>query len=258
MLIVFAAVLYLLLSLSHWLKRPLPAQQRLEPLILLIAVLCHTTGLQRGVWLDGSVDLGLFKAISILGLILAILVLFNTLRRGVLDLGSWLLPISALAALAGGFLSSGFEARPASFGLLLHVMFALLAYALFTVTVIHALVVRAQDRGLKHHRLSGFLMKLPPLQTMEHAQFRLAWISFVLLTLAMVMGHISAESFLGQQIAHKTVFTLFAWLFFAILFFGHQVWGWRAVMTLRWLLAGYLLLSLGFFGSKIVLELILA
>lgn len=257
MLTVIAAFLYLLLSLSHWLKRLLPAQQRLEPLLLLIAVLCHTAGLQRGVWVDGTVDLGLFKALSILGLILSILVLFNTLRRGVLDLGSWLLPVSALSALAGGFLSSGFEARPASFSLLLHVMFALLAYALFTVTVVYALVVRAQDRGLKHHRLSGFLLKLPPLQTMEQTQFRLSWVSFVLLTLAMVMGYIGTDSFLGQQVAHKTVFTLLAWVFFATLFIGHHLWGWRAVMTLRWLICGYILLSLGFFGSKIVLELIL-
>lgn len=257
MLTIIAAVLYLLLSCSYWLRRPLPGQPWSESLVLLLAVTLHTIGLQQAIWLDGSVDLGLFKASSLLGLILAILVLFNQLQRGVLDLSTWLLPVSAFTALLATFFTSGFEAREATFGVLLHVMFALLAYALFTVTLVYALVVRAQDRGLKHHRLSSFLLRLPPLQTMEHAQFKLAWISFILLTLAMVVGYTAADGFLGEQIAHKTIFTLMGWGFFAALFVGHHFWGWRAVMTLRWLIAGYLLLSVGFFGSKIVLELIL-
>lgn len=257
MLTIIAAVLYLLLSCSYWLRRPLPMQPWLERAVLLVAVALHTIGLQRAIWQDGTVDLGLFKAASLLGLIIAILVLFNQLRRGALDLSTWLLPISAITALAASFFTSGFEAREASFGVLLHVMFALLAYALFTVTLVYALVVRAQDRGLKHHKLSAFLLKLPPLQTMEHTQFKLAWISFILLTLAMVVGYTAADDFLGQQIAHKMILTLVAWCFFAALFVGHHFWGWRAVMTLRWLVSGYLLLTLGFFGSKIVVELIL-
>ncbi|MEX0584527.1 MAG: cytochrome c biogenesis protein CcsA [Natronospirillum sp.] len=257
MLSVIAAVLYVLVSLAHWIRQWLPRLPWAERGLLLAAVTAHAVGLQQAVVLHGGIDLGLFKALSILGLIMAVLVLFNQLRRGAVDLGAWLLPICAGSALAGGFLSTGYELRAPSFGLTLHVLFALLAYAMFTVTLVYAFVVRAQDKGLKHHQLTKFLMRLPPLQSMERTQFKLAWISFILLTLAMTVGFVTLDSFMGQHVAHKSLLSLAAWGFFALLFVGHHYWGWRAVMTLRWLLGGYVLLTIGFWGSKIVLEFIL-
>lgn len=258
MLTVIAAVLYILVSASHWTQKRLPWQPWSDHLLLGIAIATHALGLQRIIVQQQGIDLGLFKALSLLGLIIGLLALFSQIRRQGPDLLVWLLPLSAASALGGALLSTGYEARTFSFGLILHIMFALLAYALFTVSVVYAFIVRAQDRALKHHKLSSLLMRLPPLQTMERAQFRLLWISFVLLSLAMLIGFVSTDSFMGQQLVHKTAFTLLAWVFFCILFAGHHLAGWRAVMTIRWLVPGYLLLTLGFFGSKVVLEFFLA
>lgn len=224
---------------------------------LLAAIALHSGSLQQRLLAGNGLNLGLFQALSIMGLILGTLILLNSMRRGAINLGVWLLPVSALLLLGGAFLETGYQARPVPFGLILHVSFALLAYAMFTLTLFYAVLVRLQDRQLKHHNLTGWLNRLPPLQTMERIQHQLAWVSFVLLTIGMLVGLVSIDNFLAQQIAHKTLLTGAAWLLFAILFWGHHRYGWRAVIALRWLGAGYLLLSLGVFGSKLVLETIL-
>ena len=38
---------------------------------------------------------------------------------------------------------------------------------------------------------------------------------------------------------------------------GRFFWGWRGMVAVRWTLTGFGLLLLGYFGSKVVLELIL-
>ncbi|MCH8552408.1 MAG: cytochrome c biogenesis protein CcsA [Natronospirillum sp.] len=252
-----AALFYLAVTARLWLNERLPMAAWLLHGLLVAAVLAHTVGLQQAVWQQDGLDLGLFKILSVLGLILAVLVMFNQFQRGPVNLGGWLLPVSAITALGDALFSTSYEVRSFSFSLTVHVLFALLAYAMFTVTLVYALVVKAQDRALKHHHLSGFVRRLPPLQTMERTQFKLAWIAFTLLTLAMLVGYVSVESFFGQQVAHKIILTLLAWVLFAGLFVGHHLWGWRAVMTLRGLLAGYILLSLGFMGPRVMLEFVL-
>jgi ABC-type uncharacterized transport system permease subunit len=58
-------------------------------------------------------------------------------------------------------------------------------------------------------------------------------------------------------VAHKTVLTLFSWLVFAVLLWGRHFRGWRGVTAVRFTLAGFMLLLLAFFGSQLVLEVIL-
>jgi ABC-type uncharacterized transport system permease subunit len=56
---------------------------------------------------------------------------------------------------------------------------------------------------------------------------------------------------------HKTVLTLGAWLLLAVLLWGHYQLGWRSKTAVRLTLTGFALLVLGYFGSKLVLELVL-
>jgi ABC-type uncharacterized transport system permease subunit len=48
-----------------------------------------------------------------------------------------------------------------------------------------------------------------------------------------------------------------AWLVYGFLLFGKYKTGWRGNTAIRWTLAGFLFLMLAFFGSKLVLEIIL-
>ena len=49
-----------------------------------------------------------------------------------------------------------------------------------------------------------------------------------------------------------------AWFVFAVLLWGHHTLGWRGVIAIRWTLTGFVLLLLAYFGSKLVIEIILA
>jgi ABC-type uncharacterized transport system permease subunit len=78
-----------------------------------------------------------------------------------------------------------------------------------------------------------------------------------LLTLGIVAGFMFVEDFMAQHLLHKTVLSLIAWVIFAVLLWGRFRRGWRGRTAVRYTLAGFAVLMLGFFGSKFVLELIL-
>ncbi|MCB1717000.1 MAG: cytochrome c biogenesis protein CcsA, partial [Candidatus Competibacteraceae bacterium] len=61
----------------------------------------------------------------------------------------------------------------------------------------------------------------------------------------------------AQHLVHKTILSIIAWLLFGILLWGHRRYGWRGPIAVRWTLGGFIVLMLAYFGSKLVLELIL-
>jgi ABC-type uncharacterized transport system permease subunit len=113
-----------------------------------------------------------------------------------------------------------------------------------------------QDHQLKHHK-RGMMHALPPLQTMESLLFSLIWTGFALLSLAILSGFLTLNDLFAQHLAHKTLLTLAAWAVFATLLTGRYTLGWRGNTAIRFTLWGFGLLLLGFYGSKLVLEIIL-
>jgi ABC-type uncharacterized transport system permease subunit len=61
----------------------------------------------------------------------------------------------------------------------------------------------------------------------------------------------------AQHLVHKTVLSVVAWLVFGGLLLGRRFWGWRGRKAIAWTLSGFAILILAYFGSKLVLELIL-
>ncbi len=92
---------------------------------------------------------------------------------------------------------------------------------------------------------------------METLLFQMISLGFFLLSLAIVSGMMFVEDMFAQQVAHKTVLSILAWFFFGILLWGRYQFGWRGRVAIRWTLGGFFTLLLAFFGSKLVLELIL-
>lgn len=250
-----AIAAYLLASVAMW--RPNLFSNLWVVALISVAIGSHAVGLQQQIWQDGLVDLGLFRVFSLFGLMLATLVLLNRIQHGRVPLGAWLLPISALAAFLGVIITGTYSARTFSYAIATHIGLAVLAYTMFAITLAYALFIKYQNRALKSHNLAALNVQIPPIQSMERTLFKLGWIAFALLTLAMLVGYVSFESIFGQRIGHKITFTVVAWFVFAGLFIGHQIWGWRAAMTLRWLLTGFILLSIGFFAPRFIFEFIM-
>ena len=140
----------------------------------------------------------------------------------------------------------------------LHAFLSMLAYSVITIATLIALLLGIQNRQLHEHQLDGRLNRfLPPLQTMERLLFEWLMIGFVLLTAAMISGGLFVDNLLTQDLVHKTVLTFVAWLFFAVLLFGHFHLGWRGALASRLTVFGFIFLMLAFFGSKFVLEYLL-
>jgi ABC-type uncharacterized transport system permease subunit len=93
---------------------------------------------------------------------------------------------------------------------------------------------------------------------METLLFDAIIIGFVCLSLSLVSGMIFLENMFAQHLAHKTILSILAWLVFAILLAGRWLAGWRGRTAIRWTLGGFISLMLAYFGSKFVLEVILA
>ena len=142
----------------------------------------------------------------------------------------------------------------------LHLVIALLAYSLFTIASLQALMMALLERRLHGGPLPAFLQSLPPLLTMERLLFRIIAAGFVLLTLTLASGMLFSEELFGQplQFTHKVVFgdrspgssSPRCWR-------ARSIYGWRGRVALRWTLAGFLALVLAYIGSKFVLEVLL-
>jgi len=98
---------------------------------------------------------------------------------------------------------------------------------------------------------------LPSLQGMEALLFQMLAAGMVLLSVALITGWLFVEDLFAQDLAHKTLLSMMAWLVFAALLIGRQRAGWRGRTAIRWSLAGFVLLALAYFGSKVVLEILL-
>ena len=110
---------------------------------------------------------------------------------------------------------------------------------------------------LKHRHTLGIIQILPPLQLMETMLFELLWIGVILLTISIVSGVLFIDDIFAQHLVHKTVLTIVAWVLFSVLLWGRHQLGWRSQTAVRFTLAGFAILMLAFFGSKLVLELLL-
>lgn len=84
------------------------------------------------------------------------------------------------------------------------------------------------------------------------------WAGTVLLTLSLATGFLFFDNIREQHLAHKMAFSTLAWLIYGILLWGRVRLGWRGRKAIHWTLGGFVALLLAYFGSKFVLELILA
>ena len=241
--------------------RPFIRQQALQPKQLIaaagLALIAHGIGVY-GLSIKGdSLNVSIFSASSLIFWVINAIVLFSSLKKALHNLFLLLFPLSAISVLAsiGGHNSEWQQSL--SYQIATHVVLSILAYSLLTIASLQALLLAYQNHALKNKQLTNSSRLLPPLQTMEALLFEFLWIGEILLTLAIASGFYFLEDMFAQHLAHKTVFALVAWLIYALLLWGRHQLGWRGNTAIRWTLAGFVCLMLAYFGSKLVLEIIL-
>jgi len=205
-----------------------------------------------------GLSLDFFSAASLIATAVIALTLLACLRIPVENLLLLLFPLGAITALLSQFAPPGtvplINEQP---GILAHILLSILAYGLFTMAMFQSLLLLLQDRQLKHKHPSGLIRNFPPLQTMESLLFGFLWAGWCLLTLSLISGWLFLDNLFAQHLVHKTSLSCIAWVVFSVLLLGRHRLGWRGHKAIRWTLAGFCLLMLAYFGSKLVREFIL-
>jgi ABC-type uncharacterized transport system permease subunit len=218
----------------------------------------HTWLLYMVLFSQAGLNLGFFNALSLAAWTVVASLLLSSLTKPIENLGLVILPLAGLSVLLDMFYpSTPFLAENTSWVLKLHVLLSMLAYSLLTLASVQAGLLWVQDSYLRGRKPGGFVRALPPLMTMEALMFEMIGIGFILLTLALLSGFAFLDNMFAQHVVHKTVLSVVAWLVFGGLLLGRRLWGWRGRKAISWTLTGFGILILAYFGSKLVLELIL-
>jgi ABC-type uncharacterized transport system permease subunit len=138
-----------------------------------------------------------------------------------------------------------------------HIITSVIAFGVLSIAGVYAIFVALIDHLLRKHSFNRLVQTLPPLETLEGLLFHLIQVGFAVLTISLATGLVYVDDLFGQHLAHKTLLSIFAWLVFATLLWGRWKRGWRGRVAVRMTLAGIALLLLSYFGSKLVLEVIL-
>jgi ABC-type uncharacterized transport system permease subunit len=228
------------------------------PMIAFVAVALHGVLLYAGVVTENGLRLGFFDAASLVAWVAALLLIIGAMRRPLDNLGLLVLPLAALLILPSVIWPDTRQlTSERNLGTEIHVLVSVLAFALLTIAACQSMLLAYQEHRLSHKRPGGLMHLLPPLKIQEELLFQLIALGFFLLTLSLVTGVAFVADMFAQHLAHKTVLSVIAWLIFAVLLWGRWRHGWRGRTAVRLSLAGFVVLGLAYFGTKLVLELIL-
>ena len=256
---------YLVAAWPDWQRLAQPASPQSPGVTALsrwmpaLALTGHAVLVASNVFTPDGLDLSLVNATSAVAGAAALFAWSVGLGGALPGVSAITLPVAALASPLPGLLPNphrfSFADEPLA---ALHIAVALMAYALFIVAALQALVLLGLERRL-HRGLPDPRVVPVPLLTLEQFLFRLLDVGFVLLTITLASGAIFSEEVFGKPLrfTHKIVFSVLAWLTFGALLVGRHRYGWRGRSALMWVLVGTVLLVLAYLGSKFVLEVIL-
>ena len=207
---------------------------------------------------NSGFNFSFFSTSSLVAMIVALLLLIAALTKPVEKLGIAIFPIAAtMLALELNFADKTQPPSSYNWAMSTHILTSIIAFSLLNIAALQAILLAIQDQQLKSHPPKRFIQSLPPLQTMESLLFQMLGAGIVFLTISLVSGFLFIEDLFAQHLVHKTVLSILAWVIFTCLLIGRSRYGWRGQTAIQWTLIGFVLLLLAYFGSKLVLELIL-
>lgn len=141
----------------------------------------------------------------------------------------------------------------------IHVIIGILGYSLLFLASLMSIFTLIFQNKLKNIVNNHFLTHRFSLLGLEKSLFKLIFLGFGFLTLTLFSGILfSQELFhVSFQLNHKNILSILAWIVLSILVLGRTIQGWRGSKMSHWLLSSFGILTLGYLGSKFVLEIIL-
>lgn len=227
-------------------------------ILLSLVLLLHGGLVYESLLGQGIITLGFGNSLSAIAWLTALIYWTTNARTSLIRVQAWVTIFAAITVLLP-LLFPNAHTIPNSDALALraHLVVSLLAYSLFAIAAMHAILMTTLEKKL--HRGTALQEGAPPLLTLEAVLFRTVTIGFVLLTLTVFSGAIFSEELFGKplQFTHKIVFAMLSWLVFGGLLLGRHFRGWRGRTALYWTLTGFALLLLAYVGTQFVLEVLL-
>lgn len=260
-----ASLLYAVLGFHFWRSRwrlssGAAAIRAGEHLGLCLALGLHGVGLYALLFGDGGMRFSFSLALSLMLWLAVLIHWLESFRARLAALQPLILPLAAVCtAFPLFFPQMRVIAHADALVFRLHFIVAMLAYSLFTLAALYAVLMSMVERKLHQNTLGSSLARLPPLLTMEGLLFRMIFTAFVLLTLVLGSGILFSEEIFGKPLIfdHKTLFGVASWLIFAALLIGRRFYGWRGRIALRWTITGFGFLLLAYVGTRFVTEVLL-
>lgn len=246
-------LLYMAVAERSSLKRTFAAA------ITLVGVVLHIWAQSQHWVIPTSPQVSLLNILSLCALAtVAIPLCTFPLRDSLFDASLVALPMSVIILVAEGMITAPvLEITRQSAHITAHIFSSVIAFGVLSIAGVYAIFIALLDHLLRKHSFNKLVQTLPALDKLESLLFHLIKIGFVILTFSLVTGLVFVNDLFGQHLAHKTLLSIFAWLIFATLLWGRWKKGWRGQTAVRMTLAGIALLLLSYFGSKLVLEVLL-
>ncbi|PYE32120.1 ABC-type uncharacterized transport system permease subunit [Idiomarina fontislapidosi] len=223
------------------------------------ALICHGALIYLRLAGDGFDHLNVSSSLSIVAWLIASLSLFRVQQANSLLLKPVIYLFAALSALLlvltpadlGAYIGVGH-------GLIIHIVLSLVAYGVLALATLYAIQASYINYLLKTKKTSGLFKQLPPLMNIERYFFRLLSAGTLLLILAIGSGFAFLDNMFAQSQAHKTILAMAAALVYIITYLTHKATGLRGKPVMVLSIIGTILLTLGYFGSRFVKDIILS
>ncbi len=255
-LALFAYSLSLVLIIPSLLRKN-SAWRRLAVMSAFVALVAHGVALQQRIFaMDSAQNLSLLNIGSLVSLLICtIMTVVASRNRGWLLLPivySFALINLAFATFVPNAFITHLETTP---GMMVHIGLALFAYATLIIAALYALQLAWIDYRLKHKKLA-FSNDMPPLMSIERRMFHITQVGVVLLTLVLCTGLLYMKNLFSTENVDKAVLSILAWFVYIVLLWGHYHEGWRGRRVVWFNCGGALLLTMAYFGSRVLQHLL--
>ncbi|PIJ50529.1 hypothetical protein BL250_08170 [Erwinia sp. OLTSP20] len=227
--------------------------RRLAIISAILALICHAVALEQRIFAFGNgQNLSLLNIGSLVSLLIcAIMTIVASRNRGWLLLPivySFALINLAFATFVPNAFITHLETTP---GMMVHIGLALFAYATLIIAALYALQLAWIDYQLKNKRLA-FSSDIPPLMSIERKMFHITQVGVVLLTLVLCTGLFYMHNLFNRENVDKAVLSILAWFVYVVLLWGHYHEGWRGRRVVWFNCSGAFLLTMAYFGSRML------
>jgi ABC-type uncharacterized transport system permease subunit len=200
----------------------------------------------------------MFEVVALSALLIALAYFVATRLRKLPSFGAFAYPAITIIFLVdlmlAGTATGGAESQIESPLLVAHIVLTILAYGVFFMATVAAVMFLLQERMLKKHRDPAIMRSFPALESLRRLVNSCIWIGLPVLTVAFALGFASTDvANWGDLVANPKVLTsLVLWLVLLLVLLGRRL-GWlHGRRHYYMVLVGFLLVLATYFGLGIM------